>query len=115
MNKVNHLISKLKSGDTLISKYDEIDFKNFDLKNVSFKYGDTHSNFIFKNLNLEIKKKDVIGIIGASGSGKSTLIDIISGMLKPEIGEIKINDRLVDPDMIAVGNQKLLIYLKKIT
>tara|TARA_Y100000591_G_C21846822_1_gene709207 strand:+ start:148 stop:1851 length:1704 start_codon:yes stop_codon:yes gene_type:complete len=113
MNKVNHLISKLKSGDTLISKYDEIDFKNFDLKNVSFKYGDTHSNFIFKNLNLEIKKKDVIGIIGASGSGKSTLIDIISGMLKPEIGEIKINDRLVDPDMIASWQSKIAYISQK--
>ena len=113
MNKVNHLISKLKSGDTLISKYDEIDFKNFDLKNVSFKYGDTHSNFIFKNLNLEIKKKDVIGIIGASGSGKSTLIDIISGMLKPEIGEIKINDRLVDPVMIASWQSKIAYISQK--
>ena len=32
-------------------------------------------------------------------------------MLKPEIGEIKINDRLVDPDMIAKGI-KITIYLK---
>ncbi len=113
MNKVNHLISKLKSGDTSISKYDEIDFKNFNLENVSFKYGDTHSNFIFKNLNLEFKKKDAIGIIGASGSGKSTLIDIISGMLTPEIGEIKINDRLVDPNMIASWQSKIAYISQK--
>ena len=53
-----------------------------------------------------------IGIIGKSGSGKSTLIDIISCMLKPETGEIKINNKLVDPDLIA-GWQSKIAYISQ--
>ena len=41
---------------------------------------------------MEIKKGDIIGILGISGSGKSTLIDLISGLIKPTSGMIKIND-----------------------
>ena len=49
---------------------------------------------MFKNLNLTIKKNEVIGIIGKSGSGKSTLANIITGILKPEEGSIKIDNKL---------------------
>ena len=46
-----------------------------------------------KGLNLDIKKKDIIGIAGASGSGKTTLIDILSGILKPSSGSINIDGK----------------------
>ena len=46
------------------------------LKNISFSYK-RDSNLVLKNLSLDIKKGDKIGIIGKTGSGKSTLLDII--------------------------------------
>jgi len=45
-----------------------------------------------KNAALEIKQGECIGIIGPSGAGKSTLVDIILGLLKPDVGNILIDD-----------------------
>lgn len=42
------------------------------------------------NINLEIEKGEIIGLIGHTGSGKSTLIQHLNGLLKPSSGEIEI-------------------------
>jgi len=47
-----------------------------------------------KNLNLEIKKGEVIGIVGKNGSGKSTLLKLITGVLKPDEGSITVNGNI---------------------
>ena len=54
-------------------------------QNISFSFGEKE---IFKNFNLEIKKKNILGIYGESGSGKSTLINILLGLLEPKKGKI---------------------------
>ena len=66
-------------------------YGNIKFKNVSFKYPNTNK-YIFKNLNLEIKKNQLIGVIGQSGSGKTTLIDLLLGLLEPNSGNIKSNN-----------------------
>ena len=43
-----------------------------------------------ENINLTIKKKEIVGILGANGSGKSTLIRILSTLLIPDEGQVKI-------------------------
>ncbi len=43
-----------------------------------------------RNITLNIQKGDVFGIVGLNGSGKSTLLKIISGILKPSKGNVKI-------------------------
>lgn len=47
-----------------------------------------------KNINLEIKKGEVIGVIGSNGAGKSTLLKILSQITPPTTGEIIINGRV---------------------
>lgn len=57
-----------------------------------------------KDVNLEIKDKEYIAVIGASGSGKSTLMHIIGLLDKPSRGQIFINDREVsklDDDQLS--------------
>lgn len=66
-------------------------FENLKFKNVSFSYKNTGIQ-VFKNANFELKKNDCVGIIGQSGEGKTTFVDIILGFLKPQKGQIKIND-----------------------
>lgn len=63
-------------------------------KNVSFKYHDSKKEVI-KNLNFEIRKGDKVALIGKTGSGKSTIIDLITGLLKPQTGEILIDGKVL--------------------
>ena len=55
--------------------------------NVSKKYGNKEA---LKNINLEIPKGRIIGLLGPNGSGKSTMIKLINGLLTPDEGEILI-------------------------
>lgn len=50
---------------------------------------------VLDNLDLEISKGGVFAILGPNGSGKTTLIKSILGMVIPNSGEIKINDKSV--------------------
>jgi ATP-binding cassette, subfamily B, bacterial PglK len=80
-------IEKIKSN-----KKDKIKVINeINVNNISYKYPG-RDNFIFKNVNIIIKKGDIIGIKGESGSGKSTFIDLILGLLQPSSGDIYINN-----------------------
>ena len=50
---------------------------------------------VLKDINLKIKKGDLVSLVGPSGVGKSTLLSIISGLEKPSFGNIKKKDDLV--------------------
>jgi len=52
------------------------------------------------NLNLDIKKGELLGIIGPNGAGKTTAIRIICGILKPDEGNVFIGDYSVLKDPI---------------
>jgi ABC-type antimicrobial peptide transport system, ATPase component len=47
---------------------------------------------LFNNLNLKIKKGDLVALVGPSGSGKSSLLHLLALLDEPTMGEIKIND-----------------------
>lgn len=55
-----------------------------------------------KDVNFDVKKGEVIGLIGRNGAGKSTLLKLISGILKPTLGEISIEGNIVP--MLELGS-----------
>lgn len=88
---------------------------DIDIKDVSMKFKlpnekvDSLKDYIFKSLkkkvhytefyalrsiNLQIFQGERIGIIGQNGAGKSTLLKIISGVLKPTEGEVKVRGNI---------------------
>lgn len=67
--------------------------KSILFEKVSFSYSSKLSPTL-KNINLEILSGDKVCIIGETGSGKTTLLNIISGLLLPSEGKIKINKDL---------------------
>ncbi|MGB9979576.1 ABC transporter ATP-binding protein [Methanobacterium sp.] len=59
-----------------------------------------------KNISFEIKEGDRVGIIGLNGAGKSTLLKIISGVMKPTEGDVKIKGKLVPLLELGAGFDK---------
>jgi len=54
-----------------------------------------HKDFYaLNNINLDIKKGEVLGIVGVNGAGKSTLLKIISGVLTPTTGRVNVDGRV---------------------
>tara|TARA_B110000037_G_C17125350_1_gene507793 strand:+ start:2783 stop:4516 length:1734 start_codon:yes stop_codon:yes gene_type:complete len=73
----------------------KIDFdKVIELKNINFGY--SNNKKILNNFSLKISSKDKVGIIGGTGAGKSTIIDLISGLLSPDSGQILIDNKLIN-------------------
>jgi ABC-type bacteriocin/lantibiotic exporter with double-glycine peptidase domain len=68
------------------------------IKNLSFKY-ERRTEKTLKNINLEIHKNEIVGIIGESGSGKSTLINLLLGLLKPSEGLIEIDQKDIEKNI----------------
>lgn len=54
-----------------------------------------HTTFrAMDNLNLEVKKGEILGILGKNGAGKSTLLKMVTGVVTPTNGEIKTNGKI---------------------
>jgi nitrate/nitrite transport system ATP-binding protein len=68
-----------------------------------------------KNVNLNIKKGEIVSVIGHSGCGKSTILNAIAGMVQPSKGEVVVNYKTITapgPDRgIVFQNYSLLPWL----
>ena len=64
-------------------------------ENVSISYG---AKQVVKDFSLSVNDGEIMGIIGPSGCGKTTLIRALCGLIKPDKGNIYINDQLVFSD-----------------
>ena len=64
-----------------------------ELKNVDYIYNEENEekNYALKNVNLEINKHEIIGLIGQTGSGKSTLVQLLNGLLIPTNGDVLVD------------------------
>lgn len=74
------------------------------LNNISKKYDDEN---VFKNVNLEIRKGEVISIIGKSGSGKSTLLKCMNHLENIDTGEIILNGKNINTIPLSELRQKI--------
>ena len=94
-------------------KFSNFNFKkNIKINNIDFIYPSTKKK-IFENFTLEIKCGSKFGIIGESGSGKTTLVNLITGLLDPNKGNIQIDENHLDS--IKNDWQKSLGYVHQDT
>ncbi|HDS05875.1 MAG TPA: ABC transporter ATP-binding protein [Deltaproteobacteria bacterium] len=82
-----------KDADRQLKKEKKIDITPYPFvseivfKNVSYRYPQGNVQAV-RNINLNIPKGAVVGLVGPSGAGKTTLVDILLGLLKPQEGKV---------------------------
>ena len=74
--------------------------------NISKKYGELK---VLNALNLDVKKGEVVSIVGASGAGKTTLLQILGTLDKPNEGNLFINET----DITLLSSKKLAAFRNK--
>ena len=73
-----------------------------EVNNISFRYPGTKHN-VFSNFSMSLEANNIYGLLGKNGTGKSTLLYLISGLLRPANGEVKVDGRLATdrrPEML---------------
>lgn len=70
----------------------------------SFLLGEKQKEFwVLKNINLQVKRGETIGIIGPNGSGKSTLLKILTGVTSPTKGEVAVDGKIASLLELGTG------------
>lgn len=82
-------------------------------RNLSYIYGNNTplKKIALDNVNISIKKGEIVGIIGHTGSGKSTLAQHLNGLLKPTTGEVIINGKNIWNDADNIRNIRFKVGL----
>jgi len=66
---------------------------------------------VLKHVELDIKKGEIVSIVGASGAGKTTLLQIIGTLSRPDTGTVLFDDidlfKLKDRQLARFRNQKI--------
>ena len=109
---INYISIYTKNIDELFRVYEEylsyeypkednknrLPFENqLSIKNLFYSYDKV--NNVLKNINVDIKKGEFIGVVGLSGSGKSTFVDCLLGLLNYQ-GEICIDNKVINSENI---------------
>lgn len=71
-------------------KIETLNFQSLEVQNLSFRFAGRSR--LLQNVNLEVRKGEIIAIMGENGCGKSTLSQILQKYYLPEAGEILINE-----------------------
>jgi ABC-2 type transport system ATP-binding protein/lipopolysaccharide transport system ATP-binding protein len=79
------------------------DLKKTLLSVVEGKYRQPAKKLVLNNIDLVVEKGEKIGIIGANGSGKSTLLKIISGILQPTTGTVRVRGQVAPLIELGAG------------
>ena len=85
-------------------------FKNInsiiEFENVSLSYG---NRLILDNINFKINQTEIFGMLGPNGVGKSTIFNLITGLIAPKNGKIKINGEVVNDYPVFQRTKKFKI------
>ena len=65
------------------------------------------NHLILDNISLDISKGQVIGLLGPNGAGKSSLMNLITGVLKPNYGNIIIDGK----DVTKMKENSMVLYM----
>jgi lipopolysaccharide export system ATP-binding protein len=97
----------------IIKKFRITSFKHeksfISLENISVAFKKNHQ--ILDNVSLKIPKGQILGLLGPNGAGKSTLMNVISGLIKPNYGKVKIDNKDISNLPIYIRTKKFKISI----
>ena len=119
ISKNNDLQDSLPSADRVVEIFDEkietdvfgeaVKFdekiQNIKFENVNYKYDDS-SEYVLKNVNLDVKAGEIVAFVGKSGSGKTTLVNLLARFFNTDEGTVTVNG-------VNIKNIPLKIYRNK--
>lgn len=73
---------------------------SLEFRSVCFRYDKGDPNFILDHLDLVIRARETTVILGPSGGGKSTFADLLTGLLRPDSGQILIDSEPLEGDLL---------------
>jgi ATP-binding cassette, subfamily B, bacterial PglK len=80
--------------------------KMITLNNIYYNYPKS-SRTALRDINLSIPIKSTVGLVGATGSGKTTTVDIILGLLEPQKGTLKVDDKSITKQNLRSWQQSI--------
>ena len=105
-------LKDIHSEPNLVHEFDDANFDSFKkiaLKNVSYAYPNEDQPAI-KNINLSISSESKVGFVGSTGGGKTTTVDLILGLLKPQVGSLEVDNKIIDEKSLKVW-QSIIGYV----
>ena len=97
----------------IVKKFRIISYKKeksfISLENISVSFKKNHH--ILDSVSLNIPRGQILGLLGPNGAGKSTLMNVISGLIKPNYGKIKIDDNDITDLPIYLRTKKFKISI----
>ena len=94
--------------EPIVEQHPISEVRSIELKNVHFGYED---DLVLKGLNLNIKRGESVAVVGGSGKGKTTFIRLLLALLKPDSGEVLIEDDYCKKYIISTKHNVNFCYV----
>ncbi len=115
MERISEVLNETSSLQNPENPVMEVADGSIVFKDVDFGYNTTSERPVLKNINLEIKSGETIGILGGTGSGKTSLVNLISRLYDVTDGAVLVGGRDVrEYDMEALRNQVSVVLQKNV-
>jgi len=88
--RINEVLTEESSIVSPENPITEVTDGSIEFENVCFKYSESAENYVLKDVNLQIKSGETVGILGATGSSKTTLINLIPRLYDASVGTVKV-------------------------
>ena len=99
---------KLWEGENEFHEFNE----GIEFRNVSFRYP-SRNTMVLNDINLSVKKSEVIAIVGMSGSGKTTLVDLLFRFFDATSGSILIDGKLIQDYKLSSLRRQLSLVTQE--